>query len=127
MGGRHGILRGMMRAFPDKPLALLAAIAAAGTLCTGAGSTTSRAVLRLVDTSPVTLRGAGFKAHEHVKVTLVARTSAVRRTVATAGGILFVRFAGANPNECTGFSAIAVGNLGSRATYKRAPGMCPQP
>ena len=32
---------------------------------------------------------------------------------------------GVDANDCEGFSAFATGNKGSRASYKRAPGVCP--
>ena len=75
----------------------------------------------------MTFRGAGFLANEHVRVVLAEKSRAVRSVLANAEGRFVVRFPGADANECTGFSAIAVGDRGSRATYKRAPGQCPQP
>jgi hypothetical protein len=44
----------------------------------------------------------------------------------TRGGFV-VRFSSLDPNACSGFFASAVGNKGSRASFKRAPGMCPAP
>jgi len=113
-------------------LALLAAISAAGIAGLGCAQPSAargegRPVLRLVDTSPVTFRGAGFEADEHVRVVFIGRTRAVRRVVASAQGRFVVRFAGVDADACTGFSATAVGDRGSRATFKRAPGQCPQP
>jgi hypothetical protein len=119
----YGTLKDVMRV-----LALLAVVIAAGVgsaMSSAAGE--ARPVLRLVDSSPVTFRGAGFEAYEHVRVVLAEKTRTVRRVVASAEGRFLVRFPGADANECTGFSAVAVGDRGSRATYKRAPGQCPQP
>ena len=110
-----------------RTLAVLAAISAAAIVGLGAARGEGRPVLRLVDTSPVTFRGAGFEADEHVRVLFTGTTRAVRRVVASAQGRFVVRFAGADANACTGFSATAVGDRGSRATFKRAPGQCPQP
>lgn len=123
----YGTLKDVMRA-----LALLAVVIAAGLVGVGsavpsAARGEARPVLRLVDTSPVTFRGAGFAANEHVRVVLAEKSRTVRRVVASAEGRFLVRFPGADANECMGFSAIAVGDRGSRATYKRAPGQCAQP
>lgn len=89
---------------------------------------TSRATLRLIDdTSPPTLRGLGFQPREHVRVVVVAGSSrTVKKAVATARGRFTVRVTG-DVNDCVGFSAIAVGSKGTRASLKRAPGQCPQP
>jgi len=119
----YGTLKDVIRA-----LALLAVVIAGGVgsaMPSAAG--VSRPVLRLVDSSPVTFRGAGFVPNEHVRVVLVEKTRAYRSVVASAEGRFVVRFPGADANDCMGFSAIAVGDRGSRATYKRAPGECAQP
>jgi hypothetical protein len=110
-----------------RALALLAAIFAAATVGLGAARGQARPALRLADTSPLTFRGVGFEAGEHVRVTFLGTTRAVHRVVATALGRFVVRFAGVDANACAGFSVIAVGDDGSRATFKRAPGQCPQP
>lgn len=91
------------------------------------GHTGSRPALRLVDTSPVTFLGAGFKPGERVRVTFVGTTRDTRQTVASARGAFVIRLPGVDGTACTGFSATAVGNHGSRATFKRAPGQCPAP
>jgi len=110
-----------------RSLVLLAAISAAAIVGLGAARGETRPALRLVDASPVTFRGTGFEADEHVRVFFVGTTRAVRRVVASAQGRFSVRFADADANACTGFSATAVGDQGSRATFKRAPGQCPVP
>ena len=110
-----------------RALALLAVLSAAAMIGLSSARGEARPVLRLVDASPVTFRGTGFEADEHVRVAFVGTTRAVRRIVASAQGRFVVRFAGADANACSGFSAIAVGDRGSRATFKRAPGQCPQP
>jgi hypothetical protein len=91
-----------------------------------ATAATPRASLRLVDdTSPATLHGVGFQPRERVRVVAMAGTTrTVRRVVATAVGRFTVRIRG-DVDACTGFSATAVGNMGTRATLKRAPGQCP--
>jgi hypothetical protein len=89
---------------------------------------TSRGTLLLNDdTSPPTLRGAGFHSREHVRIVVVAGpTRAVKKVVATALGRFAVRVPG-DVNACAGFSATAVGSKGTRASFKRAPGQCPVP
>jgi hypothetical protein len=93
----------------------------------GGVSTTTHARLRLMDADPVTFRGAGFKAQERVRVVVIAGERAAKRTTASLRGVFVVRFKGLDPNACTAFGASAVGNEGSRASFKRAPGMCPAP
>jgi len=91
-----------------------------------ATAATPRASLRLVDaTTPATLRGVGFQPRERVRVVVIAGTTrTVRKVVTTVLGRFTVRVRG-DVDACTGFSATAVGNMGTRATLKRAPGQCP--
>ena len=92
----------------------------------GTNAATHRATLRLVDdTTPVKLRGLGFQPREHVRVVVIAgSTRTVKKVVATAAGRFMIRVPG-DLNDCTGFSATAIGNKGTRASLKRAPGQCP--
>ena len=91
------------------------------------GAATSQPRLRLLDADPVAFRGLGFKAHERVRVVVYAGTRAAKRTTAGIRGGVVVRFTGLDPNACAGVGASAVGSMGSRATFKRAPGQCPAP
>jgi len=86
-----------------------------------------RPVLRLLEGARLTLRGIGFKPGERVRITFVGKTRAVRKKTATARGSFVVRFAGADPNRCAGFTVTAIGNRGSRASFKRLRGDCPSP
>lgn len=112
---------------------MLAVVAVAGAVGSGAlraagRAQTLRPALRLVDSSPLTLRGTGFRAGEHVTVRLATgRGRAIGRTVANARGSFRSRFPKASANACAGLSATAVGDRGSRASFKRAPGECPVP
>jgi hypothetical protein len=81
--------------------------------------------LRLMDSDSVTLRGVGFKRREHVRVSVTEKTSVSKSVAATTTGTFVVSFANLDLNLCVGLSATAVGSDGSRATFKRAPGMCP--
>ena len=91
------------------------------------GAATIEPRLRLLDADPVAIRGTGFKAHERVRVTVYAGELAAKRVVAGSRGRFVVRFPALDPNACSGFWASAVGNQGSRASFKRSPGMCPAP
>jgi hypothetical protein len=93
-----------------------------------AGSaTTIQPRLRLLDADPVAFRGTGFKAHERVRVSVYAGGRATKRVEAGSRGRFLVRFPALDPNACSGFWASAIGNEGSRASFKRSPGMCPLP
>jgi hypothetical protein len=108
---------------------LIVLLAVFGTLLPVAGraATATEPRLRLLDTDPVAFRGIGFKVHERVRVVVYAGDRATKRTTAGLRGGFVVRFVDLDPNACAGFSASAVGNEGSRATFKRAPGQCPAP
>jgi hypothetical protein len=88
----------------------------------------SRPALRLVDASPLVLRGSRFKSAERVRVSVYAgRKHGAKAVVAGPRGGFVARFRGLSPNACEGFGASAVGDQGSRASFKRAPGVCPLP
>ena len=106
-------------------LAALAASAPAVAAPPGASFGTARGpLLRILDTDPVTLRATGFRATERVTVVFRGPERALGHAVANAAGAFTLRLAGVDANECTGFSAVAVGDHGSRAVFKRAPGQC---
>jgi hypothetical protein len=78
--------------------------------------------------SPVVFRGTGFKPHERVVVTAFGGERVVRRAVASANGVFKLSFPGVDPGTCAGFfGATAVGDRGSRATFRRPPRLCPSP
>jgi hypothetical protein len=84
--------------------------------------------LVLLDSDPVTVRGTNFKSAERVQVEVVAGSRNVTRSATgSSTGAFTMRMAGVDPNACQGFSITATGNKGSRATFKRAPGQCPDP
>jgi len=102
-------------------------LAAASVATLASARATTRPTLRLMDASPIAFPGLGFKAHERVRVSVYAGERATKRVAAGVHGGFVVRFSNLDPNACAGFSAVAVGNEGSRASFKRAPGMCPAP
>lgn len=84
--------------------------------------------LRLVDSFPLTLAGAGFKQSE--RVTLVVYVNDARhakRIRATLRGAFNVAFQGVDAvDRCsTDIWARATGSHGSKATMKRAQPQCP--
>ena len=84
--------------------------------------------IALLDTDPVSVRGTNFKSAERVQVEVVAGNKKVTRSATgSTTGAFTMRMAGIDPNACQGFSITATGNKGSRATFKRAPGQCPDP
>jgi hypothetical protein len=108
-------------------LLVTVAALAASAVTLAAAQATIRPTLRLMDASPVAFRGSGFKAHERVRVSVYAGARATKRVTAGARGRFVVRFPSLDPNACVGFFASAVGSEGSRASFKRSPGVCPAP
>ena len=85
--------------------------AADGSVTAPAANPTGRASLKIVGIDPVAIAGRNFKAGERVRVTAEGR----RKTVAAgARGGFKVVFPEAN--ACNGFTAVARGAEGSRAT-----------
>jgi hypothetical protein len=78
------------------------------------GSFSDRGGLRLVDRSPVVVRGTGFEAAEQVSISLSAGTRSVRRAQATETGTFVVRFS-VSLGRCARYSVQAFGSGGSRA------------
>jgi hypothetical protein len=88
---------------------------------TAGGDRSTKASLRLASFAPLTIRGAGFRSREAVRVDLFGTSSARRRTVASATGSFTVRFDGVAATRCDLVRAIAVGARGSRAGLKYLP------
>jgi hypothetical protein len=86
-----------------------------------------RVSVSVLSTSPVAVRGAGFKPRERIVVNVVAGVHLRKQTTATAGGAFRLVFGRLKPNACAGISISAVGTRGSRAEYRRSPGVCSQP
>jgi len=83
--------------------------------------------VRVADTSPFMVRGSRFEPAERVKVTVFAKTTAVKTTQASSVGSFVVRFRGIDLGYCPAYSVSAVGNKGSRAAIKRRAPECPPP
>jgi hypothetical protein len=88
----------------------------------GAGSASSRhPALRLAKTSPLQIAGSRFRFRERVRVTVYVSDFRRARTVQASGTGSFVAAFSTNLDRCTEFSAVAVGNRGSRAVLKPLP------
>ena len=96
---------------------LLAALLLALVAVAAAAAVAAPPALRVVDQSPLVIRGSGFKAGEKVRVVLSLTTMRRYRDVAagTAGGFT-ARFT-VTPAQCSLVRSLsAVGSRGSRAT-----------
>ncbi|MGH3103537.1 MAG: hypothetical protein ACRDN6_05510 [Gaiellaceae bacterium] len=101
----------------------LLALAAGLAVATAAAATASKPALRLVDDTPVTLRGVAFRPAERVRITVWMRGGQSSRIArATPAGRFTVRFALAS--EACVLRASAVGSAGSRAGLKLPPRLC---
>ena len=78
--------------------------------------------LKLVGTAPPAVRGSAFHAHERVRLVLRRRAGAPTITHASAdsAGSFVATFTGVRVNRCGGFSIVATGSEGSRATMLRS-------
>ena len=97
-------------------LLVLAAGAAAGS---DAGRSAPH--LKLVATAPPVVRGSAFRAHERVRLVLRRRVGApaISQAGADSAGSFVATFTGVRVNRCGGFSIVATGSEGSRATLLR--------
>jgi hypothetical protein len=92
----------------------------------GSGGTAGKPLLIVVEASPLTVRGLNFDKAERVSVTAhgaADRTATRSLAVSTTGGFI-VRFPGVTVDDCLGFSVLAIGSDGSRASFRRRPGLC---
>ena len=95
-----------------------------------APSATQKATLRVVDTHPLTVRGASFGPRKAVIVTVRQEDSVrARRSVRTSAvGRFAVAFTGPVVHRCSGDATItAVGASGAVATVKLPQPLCPPP
>jgi len=94
----------------------------------GSAAVATKPSLRAASTSPLTLRGAGFKAVERVRVTArVDGARLVRIVRATRTGTFTVVFTGVSPRDPCTMDGFAAGAAGSRAVLKLPERMCPMP
>ena len=97
---------------------------------TGAAAATHQTSpeLRIVDRSPVVVRGGGFGARESVLVTVrTGLLRATQRTTATQRGRFVVRVDEIRLTPCAGGAIVATGALGHTARLKLRLRECPGP
>jgi hypothetical protein len=77
--------------------------------------------LKLLATAPPVVRATAFRAHERVRLVLRRRVGqpAIVHARADSAGNFVATFAGIRVNRCGGFSIVATGSEGSRATLLR--------
>lgn len=110
---------------------ILGAVRVAGTvfvlaaaLSVGAAAPAARTyspMLRVIDLTPVTVKGLRFKPGERVRVVLSADGRHVRSVRATRNGSFVARFAAVYAELCTAFQLRATGSSGAVAFAVRKP------
>ena len=91
----------------------------------GRGSTSSSTTtLRVALFAPLSVRGAGFRAKERVRVVVQVKGRHVKTVLATATGTFLARFGGVSLPSCTGYLVRATGSQGRRAYLRHVP-ECP--
>ncbi len=83
--------------------------------------------LRVFDGTPVRVTGVGFHARERVKVTFSADGVWRKALRATRAGRFTALFPDATLDRCVGYSVLARGATGARATLKVMPLACAPP
>jgi len=109
-----------------KLAALCTAIATMVLVATAAYAAVGTARVGVMQTSPFTVRGTGFRAHERVAVTVYAKTTRMKAVTAGVRGGFTTAFSGVTIGRCDGYVIRAKGNRGSIAFLKVRP-ECPQP
>jgi len=104
----------------------LAALAVA--VPTGAAPQRAKPALRIVDTSPLAVRGTNWHARERVRVRVSGETSAVRLVRATLAGAFTAQFPAVTVERCGDPLWITgIGASGARASVKLVLPECPPP
>jgi hypothetical protein len=106
----------------------MAVLALALVLAFGAApaDASARARVTVVDTTPFTVRGSGFKPAERVALLVTVKSRWERTVVASSTGSFVARFTGPTVKACTAYFVHARGNRGSLAVLKVVP-ECPVP
>jgi hypothetical protein len=89
------------------------------------GVTSSQPALRIVDGTPLTLRGTGFAAGERVRVLVRVPGREQKRVTASWRGSFVAAFNKSAYNRCSGLTAFAIGSRGSRARLLLPAPACP--
>jgi hypothetical protein len=108
-----------------KTAALCSAVAALVLVASAAVAAAQTARVLVSATSPFTVRGSGFRAHEHVTVTVSATVRRTKAVVAGARGGFKASFSAVKIGACEGYVVRAKGNRGSLAILKVMPECAP--
>ncbi len=92
----------------------------------GQSATSSRQpAMKIVDKTPLTLRGTGFAAGERVRLVVRVPGRVQTRVTASRRGLFVAVFSRAGYNRCSGLTAFAIGSRGSRARLLLPAPACP--
>jgi hypothetical protein len=104
-----------------RKIAALTLVLACGAAASASAEWNGRAVIRLVDRDPITIRGQRFESRERVRVTLSAPERARKTVRASANGSFRVIVLNDSADRCNQVRAVATGSEGSRAILKILP------
>ena len=88
-----------------------------------AQSAVARARIVAAGGNPIRVRGLGFKARERVRVWIAGNPGTTKRVTASARGRFAVNLT--TGSSCPDVTVKAVGNRGSRASYRVSSPVCP--
>jgi hypothetical protein len=106
-------------------LALVIAASVTAILSAVALGATKSAHVAVTATSPTTIQGTGFKAHERVTLTVSAKETRTKRIYAGARGSFTTTFKGLTIPRCDSYTVRAKGNRGSTALLRVIPECAP--
>jgi hypothetical protein len=113
-----------MRAGLSALFALLVLVALAASATGSSQASAPQPKLRVFADVPVRVAGVGFHARERVKVTFTADGVWRKNLRATRSGRFTAVFPAATLDRCLGYSVLARGATGARATLKVMPVAC---
>jgi len=106
-------------------MAILVGVLGAAVFTAISLAATTSARLSLGSRSPVTVSGSGFKAHEHVKLTVSATTTRSKLLVTGTRGGFRTTFKAFAIGRCDAYVVTAKGNRGSSAVVRVTPDCAP--
>jgi hypothetical protein len=80
--------------------------------------TRTKPQLRILDASPVTLKGTHFRPRERVRITATAADTQTKTARTSAAGSFTAQFPDLVVNRCSGLAVQALGARGDRASTK---------
>ena len=131
ISNRYGECFGILDAMRRASLLLATALLLLALVPSGAAvdaTASGKAKLRLLDPTPVKVRGTGFSAGERVVVRVIGLAGVTgKRTTAGRRGGWTLTFPDHAYGRCGSLFVSAVGSRGSRAGLKLKPPLCPLP